>query len=219
LQKWLYGVERDDELLSLIQNKIKMQQVIKSLYDEVSRRINNLIESIPVTPPGSPLRGSVQAMNQSQNKQSRRTQTRNLLIIATLAIVTVLQIISLFSNRSSLAPPPPPHAFAYYPPSTADTPNSLLASSSSSISQSSSSSASSNSPDATFEDLTPKDRMDMERLFNFGNFTSFVKLSEISGSLQKHSSASVTIPCLWSELLQKNIYLIPGDLLQKKNNI
>lgn len=64
----------------------------------------------------------------------------------------------------------------------------------------------------TSDGLTSNDRIKMQKLFNFNNFTSFVKLSDISDMIQiKTSGAGVAIPCLWSEMLQKNIYLIPGE--------
>lgn len=61
--------------------------------------------------------------------------------------------------------------------------------------------------------LTATDRRLLASVLGFGNFSSFVLVD--SFAVQKLAAAAAayqtaSTPCLWSETLQRNVYLIPG---------
>jgi hypothetical protein len=61
--------------------------------------------------------------------------------------------------------------------------------------------------------LTATDRRLLASVLGFGNFSSFVQVD--SFAVQKLAAAAAayqaaSTPCLWSETLQRNVYLIPG---------
>jgi len=61
--------------------------------------------------------------------------------------------------------------------------------------------------------LTADDRKLLAGVLGFGNFSSFVDVD--SAGVQKLAAAAAayqaaSTPCLWSQLLQRNVYLIPG---------